>query len=51
MYLELDSPEYEFSVEQVDGKIIRVGSTCEIFYENVDIPIDDEVYFHKFSKS
>ncbi len=48
MYLELDSIENEFSDYE---KLIRVGSTCEIFYENVDIPIDDEVYFHKFSKS
>ncbi len=50
MCLELDSLEYEFSVEQVEGKLIRVGSTCEIFHEKVDIPSDDEV-FYKFSKS
>ncbi len=49
MCLELDSQEYQFSVEQVDGKLIRVGSTCEIFCKKVDIPSDDEV-FYKFSK-
>ncbi len=50
MCLELDSLECEFSVEQVDGKLIRVGSTCVMFRNKVDIPSDDEV-FYKFSKS
>ncbi len=50
VYLELSSSEYEFSTEQVDGNLIRVGSTCEMFHEKVDIPSEVEV-FYKFSKN